>query len=117
MMDGDLRGLITGFLDDPAYARACAESPAAKLHHHAYVGGLAEHTLSVMMLGDLACGHYPELDRDLILAGAFFHDIGKTRELAVEPGFPYTEEGALLGHIALGYAMVRAHMERLPGFP
>lgn len=117
MTDGDLRGLILGFLDDPAFARAFAESPAAKLHHHAYVGGLAEHTLSVMMLCDLASSHYPELERDLLLSGAFFHDIGKTRELAVEPGFPYTEDGALLGHIALGYAMVSARMDRLPGFP
>jgi 3'-5' exoribonuclease len=117
MQDRHLRGLVLVFLDDPAFARAFAESPAAKLNHHAYVGGLAEHTLSVMRLCDLASGHYPDLDRDLLLTGAFFHDVGKTRELAVEPGFPYTEEGTLLGHIALGFAMVRERIDALPGFP
>jgi len=117
MGDPDLRGLIVGFLDDDHFARTFGDAPAAKLHHHAYVGGLAEHTLSLMRLCELACAHYPELDRDLLLAGAFFHDVGKTRELAVEPGFPYTEEGTLLGHIAIGYAMVRERIDRMPGFP
>ncbi len=117
MKDANLRSLILSFLDDRAFTRVFADAPAAKVNHHAYVGGLAEHTHSLMRLCDLACVHYTDLDRDLLLAGAFFHDIGKTRELAVQPGFPYTEEGALVGHIALGFAMVDGRMERTPGFP
>ncbi|MFN2383153.1 MAG: 3'-5' exoribonuclease YhaM family protein, partial [Gemmatimonadota bacterium] len=115
LADVDLRRLVSGFLDDPDFSRSFAAAPAAKVNHHAYVGGLAEHTLSVMELCALVASHYPELDRDLLLAGAFCHDIGKVVELAVEPGFPYTEEGTLLGHIALGFAMVRARCQTLPG--
>jgi 3'-5' exoribonuclease len=117
MRDGELRRVVLAFLDDPAFAREFAEAPAAKTHHHAYVGGLAEHTLSVMRMCARAVDHYPELDRDLLLSGAFLHDIGKTRELAVEPGFPFTEEGALLGHIALGYAMLEERLAQLADFP
>lgn len=105
--DHGLRRLVTAFLDDPGFVHRFGAAPAAKLHHHAYVGGLAEHTLSVMDLCAGAADHYPDLDRDLLLAGAFCHDLGKVRELAVEPGFPYTEEGQLVGHIVLGYEMVR----------
>ena len=106
MTDGGLRGLVRAFLDDPNFVRRFAAAPAAKLHHHAYVGGLAEHTLSVMELCDQVARHYADLDRDLLLAGAFCHDLGKIRELSVEPGFPYTEEGQLVGHIVLGHQMV-----------
>ena len=106
MTDAGLRGLVRAFLDDPEFARRFAVAPAAMLHHHAYVGGLAEHTLSVMELCEQVARHYAELDRDLLLAGAFCHDLGKIEELAVEPGFPYTEEGQLVGHVVLGHQMV-----------
>ena len=109
--------LVRAFLDDREFAAAFAATPAAKVNHHAYVGGLAEHTLSVMRLCLAAADHYGDLDRDLLVAGAFLHDIGKTVEIAVEPGFPYTEEGALLGHIPIGYAMVRERIASIPGFP
>ena len=112
-----LRALVASFLDDPAFATVFAAAPAAKANHHAYVGGLAEHTLSVMRLCAAAAKHYGDLDGDLLLAGAFLHDIGKTAEIAVEPGFPYTEEGTLLGHIPIGFAMVRERIARIPGFP
>jgi len=104
--DAGLRSLVRAFLGDPDFARRFAAAPAAKVHHHAYVGGLVEHTLSVMELCEQVARHYADLDRDLLLAGAFCHDLGKIRELAVEPGFPYTEEGQLAGHIVLGYQMV-----------
>lgn len=104
--DSGLRRLVLGFLYDPVFTRRFAVAPAAKFHHHAYVGGLAEHTLSVMGLCADAADRYADLDRDLLIAGAFCHDLGKVRELAVEPGFPYTEEGQLMGHIVLGYEMV-----------
>lgn len=109
--------LVDAFLDDRAVTATFAAAPAAKLNHHAYVGGLAEHTLSVMRLCAAAADHYGDLDRDLLLAGALLHDIGKTVEIAVEPGFPYTERGTLLGHIPLGFAMVRERIAGIPGFP
>jgi 3'-5' exoribonuclease len=117
VQDRWLRALLESFLDDPGFAAEFAAAPAGKRNHHAYVGGLAEHTHSIMELCALAVGHYPGVDRDLLLAGAFCHDIGKTRELAVQPGFPYTEEGELLGHIPLGFAMVRERAAAIPGFP
>ena len=104
--------LVRSFLNDRGFAAAFAAAPAAKVNHHAYVGGLAEHTLSVMRLCAAAADHYGDLDRDLLLAGAFLHDVGKTVEIAVQPGFPYTEEGTLLGHIPLGYAIVRERIAR-----
>jgi 3'-5' exoribonuclease len=109
--------LVHSFLADGELATLFASAPAAKVNHHAYVGGLAEHTLSVMRLCAAAADHYGDLDRDLLIAGAFLHDIGKTVEIAVEPGFPYTEEGTLLGHIPLGFAMVRERIARIDGFP
>lgn len=115
--DRPLRALVDAFLDDPAFRRAFAAAPAAKVNHHAYVGGLAEHTRSVMELCAAAADHYPGVDRDLLLVGALFHDIGKIRELAVEPGFPYTVEGNLLGHIAIGFEMVRERAREVESLP
>jgi 3'-5' exoribonuclease len=109
--------LVHAFLDDSELAASLASAPAAKFNHHAYVGGLAEHTLSVMRLCVAAADHYGDLDRDLLVAGALLHDIGKTVEIAIEPGFPYTEAGTLLGHIPLGFAMVRERIAGIEGFP
>jgi 3'-5' exoribonuclease len=82
-------------------------APAATRHHHAYLGGLLEHTLSVTRLCDAMAAHYgPGMDRDLLVTAALLHDIGKVREIGARAGFPYTEEGRLLGHILLGLAMV-----------
>lgn len=117
MEDPHLIRLLEAFLDDSEFTRRFEAAPAAKMHHHAYIGGLAEHTRSVMELCARAADHYGDLDRDLLLAGAFCHDIGKIAELAVEPGFPYTEEGSLLGHIPLGFALVRERIGTLPDFP
>ncbi|MGH7542761.1 MAG: OB-fold nucleic acid binding domain-containing protein, partial [Gemmatimonadota bacterium] len=76
MTDAGLRDLAWAFLEDPEFARRFTAAPAAKLHHHAYVGGLAEHTLSLMELCEQVAHHYADLDRDLLLAGAFCHDLG-----------------------------------------
>ncbi len=82
-------------------------APAAKRNHHAYVGGLLEHTISVTRLCAAMAAHYgPVVDRDLLVTGALLHDIGKVREIATEAGFPYTTNGKLLGHILLGIEMV-----------
>lgn len=112
-----LTRLLAAFLEDEGFVADFAASPAAKRNHHAYVGGLAEHTRSVMEMCERAAGHYADVDRDLLLTGAFFHDVGKTVELAVEPGFPYTERGELLGHIPVGYAMIRERASAIDGFP
>jgi 3'-5' exoribonuclease len=83
------------------------QAPAAKRNHHAYVGGLLEHTVSVTRLCDTMAAHYgPSVDRDLLITGALLHDIGKVQEIAIEAGFPYTTAGKLLGHILLGLEMV-----------
>lgn len=90
-------------------------APAAKRNHHAYLGGLIEHTLSVAGLCDALARHYgEEIDRDLLVAAALLHDIGKVREIGAQAGFPYTDEGKLLGHILLGLQMVADAAASLP---
>jgi 3'-5' exoribonuclease len=90
------------------------QAPAAKRNHHAYVGGLLEHTVSVTRISAAMAAHYgPIVDRDLLVTGALLHDIGKVREIAVEAGFPYTTAGKLLGHILLGIEMVHEAGRRL----
>jgi 3'-5' exoribonuclease len=89
-------------------------APAAKRIHHAYVGGLLEHTISVARLCSAMADHYgPVVDRDLLITGALVHDIGKVQEIAVEAGFPYTTAGKLLGHILLGLEIVHDAGRRL----
>lgn len=90
-------------------------APAAKYNHHAYLGGLIEHTLSIVRVCDMLAAHYqPHVDRDLLVAGALLHDIGKVREIGARAGFPYTDEGKLLGHIVLGMQMVAEAAQSVP---
>jgi 3'-5' exoribonuclease len=92
-------------------------APAATRNHHAYLGGLLEHTLSVTRLCDSLASHYGvDVDRDLLITAALLHDVGKVREIGAQVGFPYTDEGRLLGHILLGLRMIeeaaaRVHIE------
>jgi len=104
--DAALRQFCLACLDDERFRESFARAPAAKNIHHAFLGGLLEHTLSVMELCDRLCPLYPELDRDILLAGAFFHDAGKVRELGRDRSFEYTDEGRLLGHIVVGAQML-----------
>jgi 3'-5' exoribonuclease len=113
----DLKLLVTTLLDDPALAAAYREAPAAKQLHHAWLGGLLEHVVSLITLADRVATHYPLLDRDLLLTGVILHDLGKLRELSWEIGFEYTVEGMLLGHIQIGTALVEKAIDSLPGFP
>ena len=85
--------------------------------HHGFIGGLLEHTLSVTKLCDYYCKSYPVLKRDLLLAAAMFHDIGKTRELSLFPTNDYTDEGQFLGHIVIGAEMVSDKVKNIEGFP
>lgn len=94
------------------------QAPAAKSMHHAYLGGLLEHSLAVSKLACLVADFYPALDRDLLLAGALLHDIGKTRELAFESfPFSYTDKGRLVGHLVIGAEMIQEIINTIPGFP
>ena len=85
--------------------------------HHAFVGGLLEHVVSLIGLGRAIAEHYPELDADLLLAGIVLHDIGKIDELSYARGIGYTTEGRLLGHITIGTLLVREKIKAIPGFP
>ena len=113
-----LRKLAAGFfVQDAAFAKVFASHSAAKSVHHSFVGGLLEHTLSVVKLCDFFCKQYPLLNRDLLLVAAMFHDIGKTKELSVFPENDYTDEGQLIGHIIIGAQMVQEKINAMPGFP
>ena len=112
----DLKRLLLTLLEDPAIAAAYRQAPAAKQLHHAWLGGLLEHVVSLLTLADKVAGHYPLLHRDLLLTGVILHDIGKTSELSWETGFEYTLEGTLLGHIQIGSALAERTMDSLPGF-
>jgi len=112
-----LHALIQLFLNDEEISRRYAKAPAAKAIHHAYLGGLIEHVLSVCRLCRLAASHYPGIDLDLLLAGAMLHDVGKIYELSYERSFGYTSDGQLLGHILIGVRMVEEKLARLPDFP
>jgi len=113
----DLKQLLSTLLSDPELAQAYREAPAARQLHHAWLGGLLEHVVSLLHLADRVAPHYPSLHRDLLLTGVILHDIGKVRELAWEIGFEYTVEGELLGHIQMGVALVEKAIDSLPGFP
>ncbi len=114
MSDEALRALVMDFLEDPTLKPGWLTAPAAKKLHHARLGGLLEHTLSVYKLAEVICGHYPIIRRDLLLAGVVLHDVGKIRELNAPWRPEYTTEGRLLGHVAMGVEML---MEKLPGHP
>ncbi|MCG3138386.1 MAG: 3'-5' exoribonuclease YhaM [Phycisphaerae bacterium] len=99
--DHDLLALVKCFIDDPQLAANFQRSPAAITMHHAYVGGLLEHTLNLLELAQLVIPRYPELSLDLVLAGLFLHDIGKTQELKYDTNFSYSDQGQLVGHIVM----------------
>ncbi len=113
-----LRRLLQRFFgkDDEFYRRFCL-APAAKAMHHAYLGGLLEHTVGVVRLAQQLGGLYPQVDQDLLVTGALLHDIGKVEELSYETAIDYTPRGRLLGHIVMGAEMVRRQAARVNGFP
>ncbi|HJW33589.1 MAG TPA: HD domain-containing protein [Holophagaceae bacterium] len=113
-----IRRLLERLLvEDEARCAAFAKAPAAKTMHHVYLGGLLEHSLSVMGMAEKACAHYRDMNRDLVLAGVFLHDLGKTAELSYHRGFGYTDEGNLLGHISMEAQWIQRAIEGLEGFP
>lgn len=114
--DPHLKALLRSFLDDPEIATAFREAPAAKGMHHAWIGGLLEHVVSLLGICELAAKHY-SVHRDLLLTGAILHDIGKLHELRWGTSFDYTIEGQLLGHITIGIGMIEKKIAALPDFP
>jgi 3'-5' exoribonuclease len=112
-----LRALLQAFMADPQIAHAYRNAPAAKTLHHAFIGGLLEHVVSLFRSCELLVQNYPHINRDLLLTGAFLHDIGKIHELAYARSFSYTTEGQLLGHMIIELDMLREKVKLVSGFP
>ena len=112
-----LKELTTSIISDPAIAAKYKRAPAAKVMHHAYLGGLLEHVISLCGLAKQIAAHYPELDVDLLLTAAILHDVGKLDELCFERAIGYTVEGQLLGHIMMEFETVSKAMDAIEGFP
>jgi 3'-5' exoribonuclease len=112
-----LKKLVSGIISDPAIAAKYKRAPAAKVMHHAYLGGLLEHVISLCGLAKQIAAHYPELDVDLLLTAAILHDVGKLDELCYERAIGYTVEGQLLGHIMMEFETVSKAMDAIEGFP
>ncbi len=108
-----MRALADAFLEDDMLMCAFQRCPAAKSMHHAYIGGLLEHTLNLVNLANVVCPLYPKISRDLVMVGLFLHDIGKTRELSFDKAFSYTDRGELVGHIVEGAMMLRDKLHTL----
>ncbi len=112
-----LKSLIELFLADPEIAERYRIAPAAKTLHHAYIGGLLDHVVSLFRSCDLVSRNYPQVNRDLLLTGAFLHDIGKIHELTYNRSFSYSTRGQLLGHMIIELEMLQTKLAQLPDFP
>src|ERR1700716_211639 len=112
-----LKSLLQAFMADPDIAAAYRNAPAAKTLHHAYIGGLLDHVVSLARSCDLMCKNYPQINRDLLLSGAFLHDIGKIHELTYNRSFSYSTRGQLLGHMVIELEMLHQKIAGIPGFP
>jgi 3'-5' exoribonuclease len=115
--DQHLKRLLSAFFDDAAFLALYSSAPAAKGMHHVYLGGLLEHSLAVARLVDRIAPLYEGLNRDLLVAGALLHDVGKVREMTYSRSFDYTDEGKLLGHITIGVEMIQEKIAAIGGFP
>jgi 3'-5' exoribonuclease len=112
-----LKKLVTGIISDPGIAARYKRAPAAKVMHHAYLGGLLEHVIGLCGLAKQIAAHYLELDVDLLLTTAILHDVGKLDELCYERAIGYTAEGQLLGHIMMEFETVSKAIDAIEGFP
>jgi 3'-5' exoribonuclease len=117
LQDRHLKSLVQAFMADPEIATAYRNAPAAKTLHHAYIGGLLDHVVSLFRSCDLLCKNYPQINRDLLLTGAFLHDLGKIHELTYNRSFSYTNRGQLLGHMIIELEMLQAKLALQPDFP
>ncbi len=117
VVDPDYRKLLEAFLQDESFLRKFSMAPAAKTMHHAYLGGLLEHSLAVAELAGEIGRRYTGVDPDLLMTGALLHDIGKIEELAYLRSFEYTDDGKLLGHITMGVEMLDEKIRDVQPFP
>lgn len=113
-----LQRLLEEFLHDPKIKESFLEAPAGIKVHHAYVGGLLEHTVFVIRMVSKVCEIYPDLDRDLLITAAILHDIGKIESYEISPaGINHTDAGELVGHVVMGVQMLREKINRIKDFP
>jgi 3'-5' exoribonuclease len=112
-----LSRLLSVFFEDAAFVDRFKTAPAAKKMHHAYLGGLLEHTLSMALLIQAIAGHYKGIDKDLLLTGGILHDIGKVDEFSYETHIDYSDAGRLLSHIVIGVEMLEAKIATIKDFP
>ncbi|NNG02456.1 MAG: HD domain-containing protein [Desulfobacteraceae bacterium] len=112
-----LRSLFELFWADDEFVAKFKRAPAAKKMHHAYIGGLLEHILSMAVLADKVSGHYSGIDRELLIAGVILHDVGKVREFNFTLNIDYSDEGRFLSHIVIGVQMVDEKIKSVDGFP
>jgi 3'-5' exoribonuclease len=117
LRDPHLKKLFEMFWADPEFTAAFKTAPAAKKMHHAYLGGLLEHTLSMTLLADIVAGHYGGVDRDMLIAGAILHDVGKVKEFEYSTKIDYTDAGRLVSHIVIAVEMLNEKIGRIEGFP
>jgi len=115
--NADLQRLVYAFLDDAEIGPAFQVAPAAKVLHHAWLGGLLEHVVTLVRVCLATAPFYPEVDADLLVTGAILHDIGKVRELHWKSSFGYTLEGQMIGHISIAQGMLREKVQALAPFP
>jgi len=115
--DPSIKALLQAFWADNDFVRAFKRAPAAKMMHHAYLGGLLEHCLSMAVLAEKMARHYSGINRDLLMAGAVLHDIGKVREFDYHTNIDYSDEGRLVGHIVIGLEMIEEKLGEIDGFP
>ena len=115
--DSNLRTLVQLFMNDPEIAVPYRTAPAAKTLHHAYIGGLLDHVVSLFRSCDLVSQNYPQINRDLLMTGVFLHDIGKIHELTYNRSFSYSTRGQLLGHMIIELEMLQAKIALIPQFP
>lgn len=116
--DAALSALLKSFfVDDKDFLERFSRSPGASSYHHAYIGGLLEHTLWVAKEADAVAKENERLRRDLLVAAALLHDIGKMSELSSDPGFGYTDAGYFIGHVVLGTLEVEKRISAAEGFP
>lgn len=117
LQDEALRALLERIFQTEEIKRAFMRHPAAKGLHHGYLGGLLEHVMNIVALAESLCRQYPQLNRDLLLAGVLLHDIGKLWELEAGTRIEYTLEGRMVGHVVLGYEKVMEFLRECPDFP
>ncbi|PKN76897.1 MAG: HD family phosphohydrolase [Deltaproteobacteria bacterium HGW-Deltaproteobacteria-10] len=117
MQSKPLQELLYAFFKEEKTAELFKRAPAAKGFHHIYLGGLLEHTLSVVRLLTKTADHYQYLDRDMLIAGGLLHDIGKIYEFSYDQLIEYSDEGRLIGHIVMGVEMINKKLADIPDFP